>query len=270
MLGKAQINRSIVAFRLGLALVSIALMSACVSTVTVQGQVPEPLVKRLPINAKMSYTSAFKDYKYTEAEKGRSLKSLDFSAAQVNMFDTVFGRLLNLVQSDDQSPDLFIEPEILDFQYTAPRETNLKLYEVWLKYRLKLTGRGDKKLADWTIKGYGKTPTASFTSASTAFSSATNVALRDVGAQLSIRLPKQSSIKGLLDPVQRETEGEALPAAGETMPTEGETMPQEIAELDTDAGQHDNVPSDDAPEDSNVELNQGGGATDAVEQDDEQ
>ncbi|MFT5572193.1 MAG: hypothetical protein ACI9FR_001115 [Cryomorphaceae bacterium] len=263
MLGKAQRKNPLVALRLSSALVCITLLSACVSTVTVTGEVPEPLVKRLPIDAKMSYTDAFKEYKYTEAEKGRSLKSLDFSAAQIHMFDTVFGRLLNLVQGEDQLPDLTIEPEILDFQYTAPRETNLKLYEVWLKYRLKLIGRDDKELADWTIKGYGKTPTASFTSASTAFNSATNVALRDVGAQLSIRLPKQSSIKGLLDPVQSDADAqEAADVGAESTQT--------VAELGDDLAQQADVLNDNASEEDNTQANQGDDVAEPMEQSDEQ
>ena len=178
------------------------LFSACVSNVTVKGEVPQPLVKRLPITGKLIYTDAFKKYTYQEAEKSRSLKSLDFSEAQINLFDTIFGSLLTLlpagVPASEQSVDLIIEPEVLDFQYTAPRETKLNLYEVWLKYRLKLTAKDGEQLADWIIKGYGKTPTAMLTSASTAFTLATNVALRDVGAQLAIRFPKQSSVKGLL------------------------------------------------------------------------
>lgn len=229
MSDRKQLNNSLRHTRLGLALLCSVLLSACANTVTVKSDIPSPLVERLPISAKMSYTDKFKEYTYQEAEKGRSLKSLDFSTAQVDMFDKIFGRLLNLVSSEEPV-DLTIEPEILDFQYTAPRETKLKLYEVWLKYRLKLTGRDEKKLADWTIKGYGKTPTGTLTSASSAFNAATNVALRDVGAQLSIRLPNQSAIKGLLD-VPDTNEGEE---GG----TEQQAQEQAVAEasLESDSG----------------------------------
>ena len=91
-----------------------------------------------------------------------------------------------------------MNPEILDFQYSAPAETKLKQYEIWIKYRLKLSNQENQKLADWTIKGYGKTPTGLLTSASSAFNSAATVALRDVGAQLSIRFARQRTIKQLL------------------------------------------------------------------------
>ena len=115
------------------------------------------------------------------------------------MFEQVFGSLTNLVDVDDAARNLAIEPEILDFQYSSPSETKLKQYEIWIKYRLKLRDANDARIADWTIKGYGKTPTGLLTSASSAFNAATNVALRDVGAQLSIRFPRQRVVKTLLD-----------------------------------------------------------------------
>jgi len=137
---------------------------------------------------------------YLENEKKRgNLKSLDFTDAQVAMFDQVFGSLTNLVETDDSAMNLSIEPQILDFQYTAPSETKLKQYEIWIKYRLKLRDAQNASIADWTIKGYGKTPTGLLTSASSAFNAATNIALRDVGAQLLTRFPRQRVVKTLLD-----------------------------------------------------------------------
>jgi len=183
-----------------LALISLIMLSGCASSVVVKPDIPTPLVQKLPLNAGMVYNDTFKDYVYLENEKKRgSLKSLDFADAQITMFDQVFASLTNLVDSDDPSRNLTIEPEILDFQYSAPSETKLKQYEIWIKYRLKLRDANDARIADWTIKGYGKTPTGLLTSASSAFNSATNVALRDVGAQLSIRFPRQRVVKTLLD-----------------------------------------------------------------------
>jgi len=137
----------------------LMLLSACSSKVTVVGDVPTPLVQRVPLNVHMAYTEKFKNHVYTENEKRRALTSLNFADAQTEMFDAIFSGLATLVDADNPDKDLTIEPEVLDFQYTAPAETKLKQYEVWIKYRLKLLNKDDSKLADWTIKGYGKTPT---------------------------------------------------------------------------------------------------------------
>jgi len=170
----------------------LALLTGCASSVVVKPDIPNPLVQKLPLNTSLVYSDSFKDYVYLETEKKRgSLKSIDFTEAQTTMFEQVFSSVTNLVSADDASRNLTIEPEILDFQYSSPTETKLKQYEVWIKYRLKLRNVDGARIADWTVKGYGKTPTGLLTTASSAFNAATNVALRDVGAQLSIRFPRQ-------------------------------------------------------------------------------
>ena len=208
-----------------LMLVSMALLSGCASSVVVKPDIPSPLVQRLPLNTGLVYTDTFKNYVYLENEKKRgSLKSIDFTAAQTVMFEQVFGALSNLVEVDDPSRNLSIEPEILDFEYTSPSETKLKQYEIWIKYRLKLRDANDASIADWIIKGYGKTPTGLLTSASSAFNAATNIALRDVGAQLSTRFPRQRVVKTLLD-------GGAPTPIPEPEPEIEETKAEEKTEL---------------------------------------
>ena len=175
-------------------------LSGCANNVIVNAEIPVPLVEKLPLTGSMVYNDKFKNYVYLKTEKSRtSLKSLDLAAAQITLFDRIFGSLMTLVAPEVENKDLNIEPEILDFQYSSPAETSLKQYEVWIKYRLKLSNGANQKLADWTIKGYGKTPTSLLTSATRAFNSAANVALRDVGAQLSIRFAQQRTIKQLLN-----------------------------------------------------------------------
>ena len=195
------LDKNIRTIRIVGVLVMLTFLSACASNVVVVGNIPPPLIKRLPITASVTYSQEFKDFTYTENERARSnnLKSLNFSDAQIVMFDQIFDGLFNMVAPGSANSDLKISPQILDFQYSAPSETQLELYEVWLKYRIKVVDSQDQELADWVVKGYGKTPAGgTFASAAKAFNAATNVALRDVGAQLSIGFEKQPSIQGLL------------------------------------------------------------------------
>lgn len=179
-------------------LIALGLLSACASTVTVTGKIPDPLVPRSPLTVKMIYSDEFKRYNYEEKEKGRGLRSIAFGAAQVTLFDGIFSQLFNLADSNTPEVDMRITPSLLEFQYSAPRETRLNLYEIWLKYRLQVFDGNDKEVADLEIKGYGKTPTALLSSADKAFDLATNIALRDVGAQLAIRFPTQPEIEDFL------------------------------------------------------------------------
>lgn len=177
----------------------ISLLVGCsAGKVSVKANIPQPLVSKLPLSGYLSYTEAFKNYKYKENEKSRSLSSLALGPAQQVMFDRVFTQLLSVSETSNSGLDVIIEPEVLDFQYTSPSETKLNLYEVWLRYRVKITDAQNQTLADWVVKGFGKTPTATFKSASSAFKAATNVALRDVGAQLAVGFPKQPAIVDLL------------------------------------------------------------------------
>ena len=149
------------------------------------------------------------------------MSQLSFGEAQVTLFDRIFTQLVVMMpEANSPGLDLIIEPEILDLQYTSPKETKLNLYEVWLRYRVKITDPSDNVLADWVVKGYGKTPTATLKSTGLAFNAATNIALRDVGAQLAIGFPKQPAIKALLkakqldqENVQRSTQTDSLIAS---------------------------------------------------------
>lgn len=173
-------------------------LAGCAASVSVKTNIPQPLIGKLPLTGHLLYTDEFKNYRYKELEKKRSLSSLSFGPAQQDLFDRIFSQLITVSGVDDASLDVVIEPEILDFQYASPKETKLNLYEVWLRYRVKITDSKDNTLADWVIKGYGKSPTATLKTASSAFNSAMNVALRDVGAQLAIGFAKQPAIQDLL------------------------------------------------------------------------
>lgn len=230
-------HKSMWRFPLLIMLVASAILTGCSTSVIVKGNLPTPLVERMNLKGSLVYTDKFNNYVYKESERKRALSSLDFTDAQTQMFNQVFGSLVTLVPVDAPQKDLNIEPEILEIQYTAPRETKINQYEIWIKYRIKLSDSVGDKIADWIIKGYGKTPTAMLSSASSAFSAATNVALRDVGAQLSIGFPKQSKIKALVgEPVRvDDTESDieenedldAQTAAADQEPNDTEEEPSE-------------------------------------------
>lgn len=173
-------------------------MIGCSKTFVVTGNIPQPLIAGTPVVAQMQYSEEFKTYAYLEKGDDRALKSVGFGAAQVTLFDKIFGSLFTLAKDGQPGAAIKIEPEILDFQYSVPRETKLNLYEVWLKYRLRITDDQNRKVADWVVKGYGKTPTSMMKSYLKAFNIACNIALRDVGAQLAIGFRKQPSIKEFL------------------------------------------------------------------------
>jgi hypothetical protein len=224
-------------------------LSACASNVVVKSTFPRPLVPALPLDGALVLTEDFKSYTYFENAKARkSLKSLDMAAAHIMLFENVFDSLINLVGPEFPTKDLVIVPELLDFQYSSPSETQLKQYEVWLKYRLKITNGMNQKIADWTIKGYGKTPTSMLASAGSAFSAATTVALRDVGAQLAIQFPQQQVIQDILKGKAPDIIEEA--SAEEVVASDGVALDLEKSELQEAESLASEIKADDPPKKS--------------------
>lgn len=208
------------------ALIGVMLfLSACASNVVVKSDFPKPLVAKLALNGNLTFTEEFKNYTYLENKKERrSLRSIDLAEAQVSLFGNVFDSLINLVADEEPNKQINILPEVLDFQYTAPNETSLKQYEVWIKYRLKINNGVNQKIADWVVKGYGKTPTSLLSTGTAAFNSAARVALRDVGAQISTQFPKQ-------DIVQKLIRGETVDVIAEEPPEP--VLTKEVAQSDS-------------------------------------
>jgi len=212
-------------------------LGGCASNVVVRGSIPQPLIAKLPLTGSLSYTEEFKNYTYVESSKRRRsvVAKFDFKDAQVGMFEQVFGALLTMDPEGTAQRDLIIEPQILDFQYSTPGETQTTQYEVWLKYRLQIMDGNRQSLADWVIKGYGKTPTATLQSTGAAFNAAANVAMRDVGAQLAIRFPRQQSIQDLVaQKGEPPTPTESVAQNVEEAVNEGQEVLEQVDDIDQD------------------------------------
>ena len=125
--------------------------------------------------------------------------------------DAVTGALIRRLEQYHYHYVLVV-PEVEEVQLATPTETKLNVYEVWLKYNLKVyDGRG-QPIADWLMSAYGKTQNRTLESDSDALNQATVTALRDAGARLVIgfhRVPEirqwLASRKGETQLSQRET-----------------------------------------------------------------
>lgn len=184
--------------KLCVVIVLLLLASGCAKNFIVVSNIPKPLIESTNAVAHLKFSDEFKNYAYTEQSDDRALQSVAFGTAQVSLFTRIFSSLFTLSEDETDAIDLKIEPQILDFQYSAPKETKLNLYEVWVKYRLKVSDHNHEELADWVVKGYGKTSVSMLSSQVKAFNKASNIALRDVGAQLAIGFRNQASIKAYL------------------------------------------------------------------------
>lgn len=182
------------ATRVVLLCVALAGISACgPSEVSVQGQFPTPLMQQLPLTMGVWYDEAFATHEFFDEAKGRAESGwiVRTGDAQVDMWDTLLpGMFQEVVHMQalprpgqmNQAVDAVLIPHVEELQYAIPTHTNVKVYEIWMRYRFELVTASGKPLAEWTMTAYGKTPTAFLQSDEAAVNLAAVMALRDAGA----------------------------------------------------------------------------------------
>lgn len=175
----------------------LALLAACGPTkVVVDGNFPPPLIEPLPLRLGVWYGEDFANHEFFDEAKGRNESSwvVQTGAAQVKMWDTLlagmFRELIHMKGEPgpgqmNQVVDAVLIPHVEELQYTIPTQTNVKVYEIWMRYRFELVTVSGESIAEWTMTAYGKTPTAFLQSDQAAVNLAAVVALRDAGANFA-------------------------------------------------------------------------------------
>ena len=231
-----------------LLLLCLTLLGAgCASKqVVVEGNFPTPLMDPLPITVGVIYPQAFAEHEFFDEAKGRAESDwlVKTGEAQVEFWDKVFNGMFaevvhirdwQTVQTRGGGIDGVIIPTISDLQYTIPTHTNVKIYEIWMRYDFRLvdisaihrqeddalTVNPDERLAAWPITAYGKTPTAFLQTDEEAVNLAAVVALRDAGAHFITTFGAMPDIAAWLDDIANEPpdDGEAPAQNDEPAPT---------------------------------------------------
>jgi hypothetical protein len=187
------------------------LVSGCgPNQVVVKGNFPEPLVTPLPITLGVYYDPEFRNHEFFDESKSRTESDwiVRTGQAQTQMYDTLLPAMFNKVVMLNELPrDQRIEavgeasvqavlvPHVEELQYTTPRQTKVKVFEIWLRYRYELYSPDGQLLADWTMTSYGKTPTAFLQTAEAAVNQAAVMALRDAGANFLTNFENVPEVK---------------------------------------------------------------------------
>ena len=186
--------------------------------VIVEGNFPSPLLDPLPVTLGVIYPSAFAEHEFFDEAKGRAESDwlVKTGEAQLEFWDVLltgmFDEVVHIrdwetVQSRGTDIDGVLIPAIADLQYTIPTHTNVKIYEIWMRYDFRLvdisaihrqedgalTVKPDDWIAKWSVTAYGKTPTAFLQTDEEAVNLAAVVALRDAGANFITTFGKTDS-----------------------------------------------------------------------------
>lgn len=182
--------------RPALLLVIFLLGSCAASTINISGTFPAPLTRQLPLKVGVYYDEDFTNYSYIEINDntGEDQYIINSGASQVALFDTLLPAVfedvvyLDSLDSAAEHPDLdaVFVPAIEEFQVGLPQKTRLNVYEIWVKYNMKLADTNGDYIADWVMTAYGKSPEESFQSVDAGVNDAANVALRDLAASFTL------------------------------------------------------------------------------------
>ncbi|HIF75112.1 MAG TPA: hypothetical protein EYG31_11290 [Porticoccaceae bacterium] len=178
----------------GVALMMLIIVSCGVSNVVIDGSFPTPNIAKLPIFVAVIYDDALREFSFMEyTETGEEEFNIESGGSHIQLFNAVLPAMFDEVVFVDTieevqatGADAIFAPAIEEFQLALPAKTKLDVYEVWIKYNMRLlTAEGDY-IANWVLTSYGKTPAETFRSTEAAINDAAIVALRDLASSFSL------------------------------------------------------------------------------------
>ncbi|HAD72139.1 MAG TPA: hypothetical protein DCF94_08930 [Gammaproteobacteria bacterium] len=209
------INRLVVinknmCFGMAVLLVALSLSGCGVSNVVIEGSFPTPNINKIPVTVAVYYDDAIRGFSYLEySETGQEEFNIESGRSHMELFNAVlpamFDRVIvvdNLEDARAEGVDAVFAPAIEEFQLALPAKTKLDVYEVWIKYNMRLlTAEGDY-IADWILTSYGKTPTETFRSVADGINEAAVVALRDLASSFSLSFGQVPEVRDWLSSLQ--------------------------------------------------------------------
>ena len=209
------INRLVVinknmCFGMAVLLVALSLSGCGVSNVVIEGSFPTPNINKIPVAVAVYFDDALREFSYIEySETGQEEFNIESGQSHMELFNAVlpamFDRVIvvdNLEDARAEGVDAVFAPAIEEFQLALPAKTKLDVYEVWIKYNMRLlTAEGDY-IADWILTSYGKTPTETFRSVADGINEAAVVALRDLASSFSLSFGQVPEVRDWLSSLQ--------------------------------------------------------------------
>ena len=172
---------------------SLFLIGCGAQNLVIDTIIPSPLVaKNENITVKLMFDEKLQNFIFTpeELQKKEAPVQISFSDTQVKLFQNIFSSffVLDKTNKDDtpRTNNLNINVKLDKFEYLTPQMAANQKYSVWFKYNIEILNANNQQIDNWKITGYGEQKTGAFQD-DEAFSRAIQIALRDTGANLSIK-----------------------------------------------------------------------------------
>ncbi|PCI76591.1 MAG: hypothetical protein COB20_10315 [SAR86 cluster bacterium] len=183
-------------------------LTACgVSNVVIEGSFPTPNISKLPLNVAVYYDPALTEFAYIEySETGTEEYNIASGQSHIELFSTILPAMFDRVvvvdsigEAEALGVDAIFAPIIEEFQLALPAKTKLDVYEIWIKYNMRLMKADGDYIADWVLTSYGKTPVESLRSVEAAINAAAIVALRDLASSFSLSFTQVPEVRDWLN-----------------------------------------------------------------------
>mgnify|MGYP001078672071 CR=1 FL=1 len=172
---------------------SLLLVGCGSQNLVIDAYIPKPLVERYDtITAELTFDEQIKNFIFSpeQLQKREASVEINFGNTQANLFENIFSSFFSIngavSTSDESSKHILIDINLDKFEYLTPQMAANQKYSVWFKYSIQIQDVNQRALDEWTITGYGEQETGVF-EGSDAFKKAIQIALRDTGANLSIK-----------------------------------------------------------------------------------
>jgi len=173
------------------------------SSIVIEGQYPSPNVTKIPLSIGVIYPHELIDFNYVEySEIGEEEYRVQSGQSHRDLFDTLLPSMFERVvvldsieSAASQEVDIVFLPAIEEFQLALPSKTKLDVFEVWVKYNLRISDSEGEGIADWILTSYGKTPTRTMRSVENSINQAAVVALRDFASSFTLGFSQVPEIR---------------------------------------------------------------------------
>jgi hypothetical protein len=199
-------------------LFAVLVLAGCTgANVQMQGEIPTPLVNRLPLRVGLYLEPALVQYVFEEKIQDHGDWRVEVGPMQTKLFRQVASAMfieavpVDSVSSPGANLDAVLAPSIVEFQISIPSQTRSEFYEVWIKYMMRLYDTHGALIAEWPLTAYGKANRGDFgfmeNSDTPAIRQATMTALRDAGAFLALRFSTVPEVRAWLNSRSAPPEG---------------------------------------------------------------
>jgi len=172
---------------------SLFLVGCGSQNLVIDTYIPKPLVERYDtITAELTFDEEIKNFIFSpeQLQKREASVEINFGNTQAKLFENIFSSFFSIngavSTSDESSKHILIDINLDKFEYLTPQMAANQKYSVWFKYSIQIQDVNQRAIDEWTITGYGEQETGVF-EGNDAFKKAIQIALRDTGANLSIK-----------------------------------------------------------------------------------